>query len=370
MNIDSTIDALAARNESVSPVVSLYLDTSGGDGAQRDRVRILMKQELQNLREALGADAHPPTENVERAIERIEQYLKEEVDPATRGVAIFATADDELFEAIELKIPVRSELFIGSRPHVRQLFEIREARPRLIVALVDARSARLVELEMGEVIGESNLSNDWETERVEGEGPPSDAQTEDHLRHFLKEVAAELDAKVREREPEGVILSGLEKTRSIMLDLLSQPVRSTLLDPIHLDIRASHDEVIEKAEKQWNLQNSDLLTGEMKQIEALAEGDGKAAVGFSGVIRAANERRLDRVLISEEASGRGWKCPNCSLIGEKIPLGCPSCGSDVVTVDLVEQLISAARSEKARVRMHATNEVLERHDGVAALLRF
>lgn len=88
------------------------------------------------------------------------------------------------------------------------------------------------------------------------------------------------------------------------------------------------------------------------------------------MIKAINERRLDRVLISEDASGRGWKCSNCSIIGEKIPLGCPSCGSDVVTVDLIEQLISAARTERAGVRMHQSSDVLGRHDGVAAFLRF
>lgn len=370
MNFDERIDQLAATSESDSPVVSLYLDTAGGDGAQRDRVRIMTKHELQRLRDALdGSQSRLDAESVEEAVQRVEEFLRDQIEPSTRGVAVFARADGSLFEAIELTIPVRSELFIGSRPHVRQLFEIREERPRLLVALVDTRSARICEIEIGAVAREETLTNEW-NDRSEDEETLSPSQQEDHLRHFLRDVATRLDELVRRVDPQGVILSAQEKTRALLQDALTQPVSQLLLDPLHLDIRSSHDEVIEKCESHWHLQNETLLYGEVDQLEALAGGDGRAAVGFTSVIRAANERRLDRILITDEANGRGWKCPNCSMFGEKIPLGCPSCGSDVVTVDLIEQLISAARSERAGVKMPKKSAVLGRHDGVAAFLRF
>jgi hypothetical protein len=60
----------------------------------------------------------------------------------------------------------------------------------------------------------------------------------------------------------------------------------------------------------------------------------------------------------------------CGILGETVPLGCPACGGAVVTVDLIEEFISAAQTEAAAIRFVESFPLLDRHQGIGAILRF
>jgi peptide subunit release factor 1 (eRF1) len=57
-------------------------------------------------------------------------------------------------------------------------------------------------------------------------------------------------------------------------------------------------------------------------------------------------------------------------MGLEVPLGCPACGKSVRTCDLVEAIIAAAEVEQAEIDTVETETLIDRHDGVGALLRF
>lgn len=374
MMIHELVSRLAAREDGKGIFVSLYLDTTGGDGARKEKFRILVKQEVQQLRDALGNGSGQDAEAAMIGVsDRILRYIDEELEPATRGVAIFAAPGEELFEAIQLRVPVETSLRIDSRPHLRQLIAIREKHPHVIVFMADARSARIHRIEMGEIIETVTLEDETVPGRSD-QGGWSQANfqrhVQDHIDHHHKSAAERLARMVEQRAPEAVLLAGQDRNVANVESFLPARVAERLLDPLHLDMRASGEEIIEAAEKRVGERRSDELSSQIDQIEALASAEGRAAVGFANVLRAANERRIDRLLVAGEAGGLGWKCSNCSMIGEKIPLGCPSCGEGVVTVDLIEQLISSVHADNARVSFSDSHEVLDRHDGVAALLRF
>ena len=77
-----------ATQESRGPYLSLYLDTQRGDDAQKDRIRVFLKNETHRIRETLEGNGHD--QEIERGIRQIESYMENDLQPDTRGVAIFA----------------------------------------------------------------------------------------------------------------------------------------------------------------------------------------------------------------------------------------------------------------------------------------
>ncbi|MDX1584170.1 MAG: Vms1/Ankzf1 family peptidyl-tRNA hydrolase [Thermoanaerobaculia bacterium] len=377
MTINEHFTQLATRTESPGPFLTLYLDTKGGDGSQKDRVRILMKQEIARVREALDREAREPENGKEQMIERgireIESFLNESLSPEAHGVAIFSSPDEEFFLPLELAVPVKPELFIGSRPHLRQLAILRHRHPHMLAALVDAKNGRLCEIRLGKIVDEITVDDPDVPGRTD-QGGWSQANIQrhiqDHINHHQKEVSEKLTRLHDQRRPEAIILVGQDRNLANFEQYLPKRVAESIARTIHLDIRAPHEEIVRECESVLLEERYEKTRKLVESLASMAETNGKATLGWSGVAKAVNERKLEHLLIREDLEARGWKCSNCSMIGHNVPLGCPSCGESVLTVDLVEQFISAATSEQARISFAPESSPLDDYDGVGAFLRF
>lgn len=377
MNINDHFTQLAERIESSGPFLTLYLNTRGGDGSQKDRVRILMKQEIQRVREALerenGSSENGKEKLIEKGIREIESFLSDELTAETTGVAIFSSPDEEFFLPLELGVSVEPELFIGSRPHLKQLAMLRSQHPHILAAMVDAKNGRLYEIRLGTVVDEIHV-DDPEVPSKTDQGGWSQANIQrhiqDHVNHHQKEVAERLTRMVDQRKPEFVVLIGQERNLANFEQYLPKRVADAAVGRIHLDIRAPRDEIVKQSEEVVLRHRKALIQERLEELATIAEKNGRATLGWNGVVKAVNERKLEHLLINSDTHARGWKCRNCSVIGHSVPLGCPSCGGTVLTVDLVEQFISAAISESAAISFATDPSVLDEFDGVGAFLRF
>lgn len=377
MQLNQHIEELAGRIESPGPFLTLYLDTKGGDGSQKDRVRILMKQEIARVREALDREQGTPENGreklIERGIQEIESYLSDTLSPEARGVAIFSSPDEEFFLPLELSVPVKPELFIGSRPHLRQLAALRHRHPHILAAMVDAKNGRLCEIRLGRISDEIAI-DDPDVPRSTDQGGWSQANIQrhiqDHINHHQKHVAERLVKLFDQRRPEAVVLVGQDRNLANFEQYLPKRLAEAVVGTIHLDIRASHEEIVRECEELVLGQRREKTEQWLDELATRAEKNGRATLGWSGVVNAVNERKLEHLLLREDLESRGWKCSNCAMIGHNVPLGCPSCGESVLTVDLVEQFIAAATSEQAQISFAPAGSVLDEYGGVGAFLRF
>ncbi len=376
MKINDHFSELAGRNESSGPFLTLYLDTKGGDGSQKDRVRILMKRELQRVRDAL--DTESGTENgkeklIEKGIREIEAFLSDTLSAETNGVAIFSSPAEEYFLPLELEVPVEPELFIGSRPHLKQLAMLRNRHPHILVAMVDAKNGRLCDVRLGRIVEEIDVDDpDVPSKTDQGGWSQANIQRhiQDHVNHHQKDVADRLTKMFDQRKPEAVVLIGQERNLANFEQYLPKRVADATVGSIHLDIRASHDQIVTESEAAVFQHRKTLTRERLEELATAAEKNGRATLGWNGVIKAVNERKLEHLLVHDGTHARGWKCRNCAMIGHSVPLGCPSCGGTVLTVDLVEQFIAAAVSESAAISFAPEPSVLDEYDGVGAFLRF
>jgi len=363
--INDQIRQLATRPDSKGPFVTLYIDTARNDEAQKDRIRLFLKNETGHLRETIGEHAN----GLEDAIRQIERYVEDSLEPGTRGLAIFAAPAEQFFSPLQLPITVRPELAIGSRPHIRQLAELRQAHPAAALAMVDAKSARLFLINFGKIELEVDLENP-DTPKRHDQGGWSQANIQRHLQENIdrhhQRVADTLARIVdHDRVRGGVILSGQERNVANFRGFLPKRVDEKVIGVLHLDMHSNLEDVTAAC--------SALVRGKARG-EAMArvatlEG-GRGAVGFNRVIAALNERKIDGIFFTTKAAARGWRCTSCRILGLEVPLGCQVCGQPVRSCDLVEAIILSAEAEGASVSCIDEPSALDRFDGVGAALRF
>ncbi|HVR42574.1 MAG TPA: Vms1/Ankzf1 family peptidyl-tRNA hydrolase [Thermoanaerobaculia bacterium] len=361
-----------ASHQSRGPFLSLYLETRRRDEAQKDRIRVFLKNETHRIRVNLEGNGHG--REIEKGIRQIETWMENDLQPETRGVAIFSCPSEDVFIPLQLPVEVKTELAIGARPHLRQLAAIHGRNPRVALALVDAKYARLFALEFGRVLSELDLS-DPDMPRRHDQGGWSQARfqrhVQDHIDRHQKEVAETLTRMVERGHFEYVILSGQERNLANFRSFLPRRVEEKVIGSLHLDIRSSEEEVAESCARLLETEQSRRLRAWLAELEQAARSGGHGALGVAAVVDACNQRRLARLFVSENALARGWRCTNCSTLGEAIPVGCPACGEAVVTVELVEEFIAAAQREDAAIAFVAPGEsLLDDAQGVGALLRF
>jgi peptide chain release factor subunit 1 len=370
--ISEQIRRLAEIQATDDAFLSLYMDTQRNDESQRDRIRLFLKDELRKVREAFSGNGHGA--EIEKGVRAIERYFEESVEPSTRGVAIFSCPARDLFIPLQLPVPVQPALAIGNRPHLRPLTLIREAYPPVMLAMVDAKSARLFELEFGQVLHEIDLEHpDMPRKHDQGGWSQANMQrhVQDHIDRHHKDVAEKLTRIVdRGARYQGVILSGQERNLGNFREQLPKRISDMLLGTLHLDIHAAAGDVVSASLDLIREHRTATLAERLQALEEAAQKNGRGALGVEPMVGAVNQRRLGELFLTDSASVTGWQCTQCRTLGAAIPLGCPACGGAIRSADLVEEFIAAAESEGARVHFVPAASLLDRYEGVGALLRF
>jgi len=295
--------------------------------------------------------------------------VENSLEPGTRGLAIFAAPHEEFFASLQLPVAVRPQLSIGSRPHLRQLTELRQIYPTAALAMIDAKSARLFVLGFGRILDEIDLENP-EVPKKHDQGGWSQSNLQRHTeevidRHHQK--VADILTKLFDQGgfTGGVILSGQERNVANFRGFLPKRIDEAIIGTLHLDIRSSTAEVTDACNDLIRQHAHSRTTERVSTLES-----GKGALGFNRVVEALNERKVSHLFMSSRSRGRGWKCTACGVMGLEVPLGCPACGEAVRTCDLIEAMIAAAEIEQAEIDTVEAETVIDRYDGVGALLRF
>jgi peptide subunit release factor 1 (eRF1) len=370
MFLDRHLQQLAAVPYAHDHFLTLYIDTARNDEAQRDRIRLFLKHESQRIREEIGGNGHGAM--VERGIHQIETFMNESLSSDTKGLAVFSCPEKDFFHAVSLPVSVNASLSIGSRPSLRPLVELRQRHPEALVVLVDAKSARVVRLQLGTAQEVADLEND-ETPRKHDQGGWSQANLQRHMQDHIDRhhnQAAELLGKIAGKSSAiCIVLAGQERNVANFRSFLAKHIDELVLGTLHLDMRATHDEIAAAVQPLLE-QHQRRQTAELLDQLSAAKSNGRGITGSQKVADAVNERKLGTLILTNAAQAQGWRCSVCGILGQTVPLGCPGCGGAVVTVDLVEEFIVAAQNEAASVRFVESFPTLDRNQGIGAILRF
>jgi peptide subunit release factor 1 (eRF1) len=289
----------------------------------------------------------------------------------TRGLAFFACAASDLWEVIELPVPVRSQVVINHAPAVGQLESVVQEHESIGVLLADRQRARLFVFEMGRLVERSELLDelprDYDVRGMKERGTPESHVEElahQHLRH-----AARAAFDLWQAHPFAHLAVGAPDAIGSELEAALHPyLRERLCGRIHVPVGASHAEVLQAAEAiEAEVEREREATMVAKLKEAAATGR-RGVAGLADTLAALSERRVERLLVSKGFAQEGWRCPETGALASVGPL------RNGVTMqrvdDVVEDAIEEALTQGVPVTICIGNADLDVLGQIGALLRY
>lgn len=368
--LESTVRSLAGFLAERSPVTTLYLDV---DGRRHPRHQDVVEHLGAVLRQGLAAtNGQAHTAEVAGDVQRIEDWVRAGFDRSrTRGLAVFSCASHGLFEVVQLPMPVRDRLVVNHAPAVGQLESVLQDHEPIGVLLVDKQRARMLVFELGELRDRSEL-----VEAIASGDPGHadrgdlanalEAATHAHLRH-----AADVAWRAYQDRPYSHLVVGGPDPIARELESLLHPYLQERLAPrISVTPTASLSEIRDAAvalEHEIDRRREALQVDRLRAAVAMGR---RGVAGLAATLQALNERRVERLLVSDGYIEEGWRCPTSGALAAVGPLS-PATGERMERVDdVVEDAVEAALNQDARVDVCIGNADLDVLGRIGALLRY
>jgi peptide subunit release factor 1 (eRF1) len=368
--LESTVRSLAGFVGHRAPVTSFYLDV---DGRRHPRRADVERRATWLLRRSGRLDGYAGHPSVQEDLRRIEERVRAGFDRrTTRGVAVFSCTAHDLFEVVELPAPVRDRVVVNHTPAVGQLERVIQEHAPIGVLLADRQRARMFVFELGELTERSELLDelprDYDTPGERDRGTRAshvEALVHVHLRH-----AADVAWRVFQERPYAHLAIGApEAVASELVALLHPYLRERLVGRVPLTTGSTLAEVRDVAtevEREADRRREAALVARLREEAAAGR---RGVVGLRDTLAALNERRVERLLVSDGYAEEGWRCPTTGALVAVGPTS-PLTGEQMVRVaDVVEDAIELALNQGCAVHV-CVDADLDCLGRIGALLRF
>jgi peptide chain release factor subunit 1 len=352
----------------------LGLDPSIAPTAGDADVRVnSLLDEAQRGAQARGKLTHEQARGLKSDLERIRTFFDDEFDrDGSQGLAIFACGPDTFWRTLMLAEPVRDAVKVGRQFYLAPLVPLLRRGSDALIAVVGRERGDILRLRGGKL--EEVASRTEEQPSRHDQGGWSQANFQRHIdglaADHLRDVADELNRRVRELGNTAVVIVCAEETRGAFHDLLAQPTRNCLAGWASAEAHASPAELLAVAKpviEEWRARREGEVVERWREE---AGRDGRATSGWAPTLEAASDARVDLLLFPDGANRPGYQCPACGRAAME-PGSCPLDGTQLephdAAIDLaVHQTLAHGGSVQAVKHRHD----LEPVEGIGALLRF
>jgi peptide chain release factor subunit 1 len=355
---DTTLRSLSEVEADEPVVVSIFLNLDPSQyataPARETQVNSLLNALAEQMRD--GDLSHDAREALEGDRERIERFLREEMDPSeAEALAIYSAQALDFFEVIKLATPVDSEVRIDLRPILEPLMG-HEDMGTWCVLLVTRDTGRIFRggptgireiREVSSDVKNQHQAGGWSQARYE-------RSVEQDVERHLETVTEMLFTHHKRRPFEHLIIGA---NNEALRPALTGETHAYLLERIRgwVDIDeqlASEEEVFEAVRHVMDEQLAGEERALFERFEAERGTGGRAAEGPEDVLAALVERRVETLMVREDARAEGVKCVTCGWLGAAGPERCPVDGTALDRVDnIVEPAIQAAIQQAATVHV-------------------
>jgi peptide chain release factor subunit 1 len=349
------------------PVLSVYLNTDPTEG-NSDAYKLNLRSMLKDI-------------NLPEDIKAIENYFSTEFDWTGRSVAVFSCATDDFLRAYSLAIPIRNQVIISDRPHVKPLASLLDFYGGYGVVLVDKQGARLFSFHLGELKEQEGILGESirHTKRGGASAKPGvrggvagQTRYEDELAvRNMRDVAEFAGHFFAENNVRRVLIGGTEENIALLRAQFPKSWQSLIVGTFPMSMSASHRDVLEKAMqigKEVEYRKEDSL---LKKIITGAAKDRGGVLGLDDTLSAVHDGRVQALVIRDGYRAPGYRCLGCGYItAEPLPV-CPFCGSKFEQIpDAVEMAVHQVMKSGGDVEVLHHEHKVDGFENIGALLRY
>ncbi len=359
---DIDLRQLAEMSGAERAFVSLYI--SGTDGFQKlrdreEKVRLLLQ------------DQPEESEHFEESLRMIREVLEEQ--PPAGGMALFASWALDFLVGYKLDVPPPDMLWVDSSPYLRPLAQLQNDYQSFVVVSADADAARVhlvsatVPTQVDRIRGDVKnhvKKGGWSQKRYQ-------RRRSNEMMLYAKEVADVVTRVVDEEGITRIVLLGAQETTEEIASALPDRIREFVVGQKGVELYADEDTLFDTAQEMAEEQERADERSLWDRIRGEALGNGLAAFGPGSVLAAAQQGRVDTMIVTRDAKIGGVRCRECELLAFAQPQQCPACKSNsVFAVDLVNELVELLALTSATAEFADSIPGLTAEGDMAALLRY
>ncbi len=383
--IHDLVERLSTFGRDGGWVVSCYLKLEPRDRA-RGKYLIKLKNRIKERWEWIDNNWQLDRSDrnaIAQDLDRVRKYLDAPTNlPEGRGIAIFASKERNLFEAVPLPRVFRSRLAVDQGPLFRELVALDDEFGKVLCVVHDRTTARFFTVtSFGVHEGSALSAEDVEpsskfrarrtgqsNKGLAGPGEHNHRQRirEEKHRHHAN-IAHRLFALSRAESIRGIVLAGVGSAGAAVEPHLHRYVKQHLIGTARLnpknctppDVMRAVLSVRETKEREW----------EAEHVEQLEDGLGSrwAVNGVAATLEVLARGQVRTLLVDAAASEPGFKCTETGRL-TLTSSGCTGGEEAHAVADVLEEAIEEALHQRCQI------DVIEgdssKIDGLAALLRF
>ena len=371
MDVQATLQTLAARPYTEHPFLSLYLDWVPDGNGKRQAPRIV-EQELNRIADRVSEHGIDRERfNADR--ERILDYLARDAPEEARGLAIFACDAESVWVTLPLHAHVETTVAEDRYPHLFNLAQALDDYETYAVVLAEGQESRIL------LIGLDDIKQVGETEAPEkikrfDQGGQAQMlfqrRTDNLIRAHTKDIAEQLGQIVARHEVRHVIIAANDAIKGIVMDTLPDTIKQKLVDYVHLDPTANIQAIMDELVPTMNQVEREQEASAVAELEEQAYPDGLGVAGVADTALALSKGQVRMLIMRRNFNSAGGECPNCGSLRVGRRANCPYDGAEMRPVELREAFTARAIQQNAAVEIVEASDYLDRHEGVGALLRY
>lgn len=354
-------------------VLSVYLDLRPDRSGKR-LYPVYMKNRLAEITKNFPPRSGEQAE-LSRDVKLIHKFLDEELNPAWRGLAIFACAAVNLFVSVPMLYPPPNYMSFAPFPHLFFLLLQTPLYQPHAVIVATSRQASLNLIRLGFLVKQLNFS--WEDRHTTRFGrlgwslPKFQRHLQEHLRQRSKEIVENLEKLIIPEKFAYLFVIAEEGIVGELKKQMPAPLKKKLVPLPNSDVHDSLSKILGAAtEALMNLFKNE---GEYLANYILEEGEpvGRAVSGPDRVLSALQNHKIERLVLDKEFIASGWRCANCFSLGfGGEPKICPYCQGSILGSNLREEIVLKAKSQGIEILFTEKFAPLLKAGGIAAIFKY
>jgi len=352
--------------------LSAYLDVSPPQ-IRGQAYLLTFRDRCRALRASLSAEDEDAFEVARR---HAENYLTDQFEPHSPGLALFAAGGSEGLIVVPLPAAPSDHAVWSERPSIAPLETMLDEHERLAVVLFDAERARLFTVFLGAIETQQHFTDTVPGKQATGgwfglEQTGFARHREDHLRRHAERTVRALMVLLRNYSFDRLLLAGPDEALAVLKRELPRPLRTRLAGTLPLPLFASDADVLEAtvgAAESIERRTEEQLVDELLEAAATPH----VALGLVGTLNALADGRVHLLLITDRFDAPGSTCSACGRLATDEHL-CPACGGVTQPLaSLREAVFEQALAQGAKVETVSETAAarLEEHGGIGAWTRF
>ena len=356
--------------------ISVYLDLDPSvvptAGDADSRVNSLMHDgEMQA--EAAHELTHEQREALVSDLARIRDYFLHQFDrDGSRGAAVFCAGLDNAWRTLPLSDPVDDKIAVAREFFLTPLVPLVGRGDGALIAVVGRERGTVSVVRAGRL--EEVIDQFDETPGRHDQGGWSQARYRRHIEtlvhEHLKEVAEQLDRRVRRLHSPRIVVVTTEETRPEFEEVLSHEVKNAIVGWTQADAHATPTQLLEVTQpilEDWHAKQE---RGAAERWREESGRGGRATAGWADTLEAASDGRVELLLFQEGADHSAWQCPRCGRVSAESG-SCPLDGTQMEPRDDGLNLaIHQTLTHGGTVLSLRHYLDLEPVEGIGALLRY